>query len=129
MGDDDKFAQSLESEYGGFERSLPNIKDLQSNKDTLISEGTSKANAALDRCYKKGWLLQCSKKHIIHKNFFVLATAYLGATYVFPRMSSSGKVDFYIKPTKWAIEYLRDGSGVKAHIDRFLPGGIYIITH
>jgi hypothetical protein len=33
-------------------------------------------------------------------------------------MSSSGKVDFYIKPTKWAIEYLRDGSGVKAHIDR-----------
>jgi hypothetical protein len=56
LGDDDKFAQSLESEYGGFERSLPNIKDLQSNKDTLISEGTSKANAALDRCYKKGWL-------------------------------------------------------------------------
>jgi len=34
-------------------------------------------------------------------------------------------VDFYIKPVKWAIKCLRDGSDLLEHIERFQLGGTY----
>ena len=39
--------------------------------------------------------------------------------------SYDGRVDFYIKPVKWAIECARDGNRLRQHISRFQPGGIY----
>src|SRR4051794_31286783 len=39
--------------------------------------------------------------------------------------SSSGRVDFQIKPVRWAIECVRDGDRIEEHIARFRPGGRY----
>mmetsp|Transcript_34380 Transcript_34380/g.76356 ORF Transcript_34380/g.76356 Transcript_34380/m.76356 type:complete len:586 (-) Transcript_34380:879-2636(-) len=35
---------------------------------------------------------------------------------------SSGYIDFYLTKSRWAIELLRDGSGVEEHLDRFQTG-------
>ena len=56
----------MENGYGGFNRSLPLVEDLQHNpdlaqflKDVLASGrsiDTLESNVSLDRCYKMGWL-------------------------------------------------------------------------
>jgi hypothetical protein len=66
MGDEKNFMSSVERGHGGFGRSLPKIDDLQRNSDLarflggVLASGKSidtlDSNAALDRCYKKGWL-------------------------------------------------------------------------
>ena len=64
--EDESFMESLEEGYGGFNRSLLNMEDLQRNphlgrflKEVLasgMSIDTLESNTTLDRCYKKGWL-------------------------------------------------------------------------
>jgi len=39
--------------------------------------------------------------------------------------SYDGRVDFCIKPVKWAIECSREGNRLRQHISRFQRGGIY----
>lgn len=36
-----------------------------------------------------------------------------------------GRIDFFIKSTKWGIECVREGDRLQQHIQRFLPGGSY----
>lgn len=34
-------------------------------------------------------------------------------------------IDFFIGGYEWGVELTRDGSGLKEHYGRFLPGGKY----
>lgn len=36
-----------------------------------------------------------------------------------------GRIDFFIKSTKWGVECIREGDRLQKHIERFLPGGSY----
>ena len=38
---------------------------------------------------------------------------------------TAGRVDFFIRERRWAIECIRDGSQVEEHLGRFRAGGKY----
>jgi hypothetical protein len=43
-----------------------------------------------------------------------------GSAVVFPEFGTQrGRVDFYVKSRKWAIELVRDGAKLQEHVDRF----------
>ncbi|KAF8271054.1 hypothetical protein EI94DRAFT_631820 [Lactarius quietus] len=51
---------------------------------------------------------------------------YPGSAVVFPEFGTKrGRVDFYVKSRKWAIELVRDGDQLQRHVDRFLTTSRY----
>jgi hypothetical protein len=64
--DDDSLIRGLDNGSGGFNRSLPQMQDLQRNPDLaqflkdVLASGKSidklESNISLDCCYKMGWL-------------------------------------------------------------------------
>jgi len=38
---------------------------------------------------------------------------------------TAGRVDFFIRERRWAIECIRDGNQVEEHLERFKMGGTY----
>jgi hypothetical protein len=49
-----------------------------------------------------------------------------GSVAAFPEFGTTrGRVDFYMKSKKWAIELLRNGDRLEEHVKRFTQGGKY----
>ena len=85
---------------------------LRSDEVRLSSGGLRKP---VESQYRDEFYRSCFK--VLGREIFLISE--------FSTPDCEGRIDFFMKSTKWGVECIREGERLQQHRERFLPGGSY----